>query len=34
METPHSCIHEYMKTQSYLSYLIDIYIFQIKSSLI
>ena len=34
METPHLYISEYVKTQSYLSCLIAIYLFQIKSSLI
>ena len=33
METPHLYINQYEKTQSYLRYLIDIYVFQIKSSL-
>ena len=33
METPHLYINQYVKTQSYLSYLIIIYVFQIKSSL-
>ena len=34
METPHLYINEYVKAQSYLSYLIAIYLFQMKSSLI
>ena len=36
METPHLYINQYVKTQSYFSYLIAIYVFQtkIKSSLI
>ena len=34
MKTPDLYINKYMKTQSYLSYLIAIYVFQIKSSLI
>ena len=28
METPHLYINQYVKTQSYLSYLIAIYVFQ------
>ena len=34
METPHSYINQYVKTQSYLSYLIAIYVSQMKLSLI
>ena len=34
METPHLYFNQYVKTQSYLSYLIAIYVFQIKSTLI
>ena len=34
METAHLYINQYVKTESYLSYLIAIYDFQIKSSLI
>ena len=32
METPHLYINQCMKTQSYLSYLIAIYVFPIKLS--
>ena len=34
METPYLYINQYVKAQSYLSYLIAIYVFRIKSSLI
>ena len=34
METPHLYNNQYLKTQSYLSYFIAVYVFQIKSSLI
>ena len=32
MERPYLYINQYVKTQSYLSYLIAIYVFQVKSS--
>ena len=34
METPHLYNNQYVKAQSYLSYLIAIYAFQTKSNLI